>query len=319
MACASAPSGGHIPTQDGTAPSATLIPRALLKQQGYVAIPLDHVPREPDDSVQQPILYAQASLDSMPLRLMLDAGFYGSFALDGAMASVLGVHGTPLPAPAGQVSFDTTRLSHVMLGPFQLEPQALVILPEYPLANGALGANFFGVHACILDYTTDTLYVRATPIDPSGVPPSSFSTPPGYVAVPLERIVRGTPPMVEFHVQVTVDTTNLSLLLDTGAQQEMVLGKGLADVLKLHVASKAQVWGVFGKTEVGTGVLDRFVLGSVTLPATHFQAALEDISVFNADTVFGFPKVSGVLGGALLAAHGALVDFGRNVLYIRKH
>jgi hypothetical protein len=290
----------------------------ILAQQGYVAIPLDRADTWPGDSVQVQIPFIPAVIDSTPLSLMLDAGYSGSVALDKAMAGVLGIHGVASLGANGMKLYDTARVEGMTLGSLHLAPQLVSIVPQYPAANGALGAEFFAKHDCILDYVANVFYVRITSSDSASHSlPWSLTTPPGYVAIPLDRETRGRPPAVRFLLKATVDTTAVTLILDTGSNLNVTFDQHVVEALGLHVSGDGGAFGAFGHKHVSTGILNRLQLGTLHLTAVHFDG-MPGFSAFqSADTLQGFPAVDGLIGAQVLAAHDAIIDFGRNVLYLR--
>jgi len=316
-----------VPLHAQAAPASGGVDRLLIRH-GYVRVPVDPVPNRPGSETTVQLRFISVDMGDVPVTLLLDSGYWGNVVINKAMASVLDIRGVSATATASDtlaasraIPIDTMQSPPMAVGSARVGPQSLAIYPRLVGMNGMLGASFLAAYAVVIDYPNNTFYLR-----PANAPSvdTAFSSadlaramPAGYVAIPLTRVLRGTPAKGMYVLEATVDGHAVTLILDTGANQSVTLDDRRATALALRTTGEGFNETVSGWSKVRTGRLGRLAIGG-------FGADSVDFDVWDMDWLIqdyvrdGFPRLDGVLGAQVLAAHGAIVDFGRNVLYLQK-
>ena len=155
-------------------------------------------------------------------------------------------------------------------------------------------------------------YGQPTAAPKPPVTPHERLTAQGYTAVPL---VRGDTPDTCFVVPATTGKERLRLLLDTGAEfstlQEPVAKRAR---LKPVPESGTTMRALYGDHPVHARVLTDFALGTHKLD--DGEILVGDLWKHPADKVSGTPQPDGLLGQPTLHDHAAVIDCGRECLYL---
>jgi clan AA aspartic protease (TIGR02281 family) len=134
----------------------------------------------------------------------------------------------------------------------------------------------------------------------------------GYSPVELTRTKVG-----HFSIAGTIGGRSVVFLLDTGASRT-VIDRGTAASLGLEPRFVDNLGGGLGATSART---DSAPVANVTLDG--FQTHLDGVFVMDLDTVNqalvanGSEPVDGVVGADVLLHSGAIIDYGRGVLYLQ--
>jgi hypothetical protein len=252
--------------------------------------------------------------------LVFDSGMGEDLTLVKSFTDEIGVRGTPGRDRVGfgaPVPTDTTHLDNLKIGPLPLVPLFLKISANNPPGgNGALGAHFASTYHLILDYTQDAMYLHA-PLPSGSGPVPGVAPRPDDIAIPLKRMVSERTHRVRYFVPATVNGVALLLALDTGADDYLVLDQQSLSDLQLAPTASSAVQGIGGIQKSKTGTVDSITIGALHIGSLPFTA-LDMSAVNHRGKEEGFPKIGGILGAAILDAHGAIVDFGQSTLYLWK-
>lgn len=125
-----------------------------------------------------------------------------------------------------------------------------------------------------------------------------------------------------FHplVEVSLFAKPFIMVLDTGASKTAFDQTTLTEANETMsiLASEKLSTGLGTNTmESFTATVSDMFIGS--LPIAEFEAAVLDLSTINiAYSQMGHPKVLGVLGGDILMKYKAVIDYGKQVLKLKK-
>jgi predicted aspartyl protease len=267
----------------------------LVTHYGYEAV--DLAPYE-----QAANLYTlEAMFGSQSVRLLLDSGFNGALTIVKSQAEMLGIQGTPageVEGAAGTSRYDTTHVQQVAIGSARFGPLGVSISP-FRVADGAIGASFLAWSNAVLDYSTNRLYLQSGP--PGHAPPPVGLERDGDIVIPLTRAADERKGVTGYFVKVMVNSTPVSLLIDTGWNAPLVLDGQRTTALGLGAED-----GVRVRVNIGDLRADGVQLTSFDL-SRMAQKSREH----------GFPEIEGILGASFLKDHNAIFDFGRGLLYLR--
>ena len=122
----------------------------------------------------------------------------------------------------------------------------------------------------------------------------------GYIAVPLTRDESGL-----YTLQGEVDSTSVTLALDCGFSGNIFLNRSIADPLGIRGAPD-RVWvGAGGTSATDTTHMNRFAIKTLHLDSQFVKI------------VPRFLIADGGLGASFASAHGAIMDYTNDVLYVR--
>jgi predicted aspartyl protease len=142
---------------------------------------------------------------------------------------------------------------------------------------------------------------------------ASFLGERGYVRVPMSRIPTG-----HFTIAGMADTTQLRVILDTGASHT-VLDRRRAERFDLETTEREGRAAGLGTADqaVGTGALANVRFGPV-----HFETmpvAVLDLSHVNqALAMLGVEPIDGIVGADVLLGGDAVIDYATQSLYLRR-
>ena len=140
----------------------------------------------------------------------------------------------------------------------------------------------------------------------------SYLTRNGYTRIPLSRSGVG-----HFHTDGTLNGRPVSVLVDTGASSTL-FGLGVAREMGLALTKLPMFGGGAGAARLDVYKVEGadFRLGEVT-PKLAALVAMDLSHVNEALALRGSGAVDAVLGGDVLEAHGAVIDYAGNSLYLK--
>lgn len=122
--------------------------------------------------------------------------------------------------------------------------------------------------------------------------------------------------------KATVEGKEINMLIDTGASRTVFDSASIQSLLGTDLnalQSNERLSAGIGSTSVESLFLHvkAFKIGSIRI--RNYQAVLIDLSqVNNMYTSLGLPAIEGVLGGDLLISLGAIIDYRKMTIKLRK-
>jgi len=138
------------------------------------------------------------------------------------------------------------------------------------------------------------------------------------VQIPLQIIdlhENGFHPLVE----VTVFNTSYILVLDTGASKTAFDHDTLREINKSAITLSDRLSTGLGTNSMvsSTATIDDLYIGELLI--SQLEVAVLDLSTINvAYRQLGHPEVLGVLGSDILMKYNAVIDYGKQVLTLKK-
>lgn len=267
----------------------------FLRRGGYTAISLTPAPEYGDGQYT-----VQTTLNVTPAALLFDSGFDGMLTIHQEQADAAGLRGLSagrVEGITGTSSTDTARLKTFGIDSLQFGPQT-VSIGTFPMADGAIGAYFMSTHGTIIDYEHGLVYLQTRPKSgKSGMSADALKR-SGDVVIPIKH-ARGKGERAGYYVQALVNGNPRLFLLDTGWG---------GSALNLDASRAA----AFGLSDPARGT---FKLGTIAID-TDFT--LVDLSaVRKKQASVGMLPLDGVIGCAFLKEHAAIIDFAKDIMYLR--
>jgi predicted aspartyl protease len=209
------------------------------------------------------------------------------------------------------------RVQGFQAGTLSLDFPAVAI-PDYQgIGSGALGLNFLNNSFALLDYGSDSLFLRLQPLSEAQTNSlMALLASHGYVSLPLERLERKTKSTEHIFVVAQVNHHDVHMLLDSGCNKSFIdvmaakrLGLPLAE-------TSAKLWTLFQRegSRPMTTIWETLGLGGVTL--TKQPAVVSDMPALR--DMFDDDNTSiGQMGDDLLNQCRAIVDFNARRLYLK--
>ena len=123
-----------------------------------------------------------------------------------------------------------------------------------------------------------------------------------------------------FHllVEIVVFGEKLFAVLDTGASRS-VFDKALMEkhISELERSEETQAATIFSTETTTTGIIPKLKIGKLVLK--HYHAVALDLqSVTDTYLMLGHPPVSGIIGGDILMAYNAKIDYQKKIMRLYK-
>jgi predicted aspartyl protease len=287
----------------------------LLKKLGYIPIPLT---RSKDNH-----LCVKAEVEGKEHFLSVDTGWSITTltkSIGKKLPSVesLGAHvEDPVLGSLDKTGLSLIKTLKLGLAQFANEPVIVESLSADGdvIWQGVLGADFFSRHFCLIDCLDLRLYVRGgEPGEAVSQAITNSLAKSGYVAAPLKKTQS-----LCLSCEFEINSGTATLLIDTGSLYT-VLDDAAAIRCKLPWQKTGEriVGGVSGirATSIYATGAKTFRAGGADMPLHRLKLGIADLS----DWKIGRKepngeKLDGMLGGDLIAANGALIDFVGCVLW----
>jgi predicted aspartyl protease len=223
----------------------------------------------------------------------------------------------------GHQPVDYAAIPDFSIGPYRL-PAVEAALMDFSHVNkirerrgdrlfdGVLGSDILVARAAVLDYGSLTLYLRETEGAAGALDLAAFFASEGRWAVKLTQSQSG---LLDLPARVGGSPATLSL--DTGAGRTCL---DRATVQRLALPTRATDRRAVGlgvaEETVSYVVMEDFWVGPCCLPGV--EAVMTDFGHVNAAREeLGDSPLDGLLGADILAARGAVLDYGALTLYLQ--
>lgn len=134
----------------------------------------------------------------------------------------------------------------------------------------------------------------------------------GYTQIPLSRSGVG-----HFHTDGTLNDRRISVLIDTGAAST-VFSLDLARRMNLPTTKLPMFGGGAGAAQLDIYQINEasFLIGDIS-PKSRALLAMDLTHVNQAAALKGSAPIDAILGGDVLEAHAAVIDYGSSSLYLK--
>ena len=135
----------------------------------------------------------------------------------------------------------------------------------------------------------------------------------GFERVPLKKLLSG-----HYRLNLRINGNPATLILDTGASTSCI---GFSQVDRFDLLAEQSDLKATG---AGASELETRLAIDVRLELTKKLATTTDVVLFDLTHIngalesVGETEVDGILGADLLKTHRAVIDYGRNALYLKK-
>ncbi|QDH25059.1 hypothetical protein D5366_07370 [Neokomagataea tanensis] len=265
---------------------------------------------------------AVAVMNGVPLKMMVHSNAALFLQVGHGLASRIGVenmhhHGQYGIAAVGRLSNlgrDEGTIKSLKVGSSNMENVPASVF-ETPTAAtyGMLGLGWINRSRLVIDYRNNKLFIEPTPQTITTLKQELVKE--GYAAIPMQETL-GKP----FTVDVTIGEATRAMVVSTVA--ELIIDSAFAEAA--HVGAGDKV-GTFGGPKGATGGVYSTAapvelrIGSWRSGPTA-NGTLEDTYTYSGETRPVDPRqaLGGALGGDFMIKHRAVIDFGNDLLYLKK-